>query len=95
MKLKVSAPYKLGIIKPKEADSYIRYLNDLKAITELNSKVDNYKKKYTQTEVLSIMNYICYGTKLGFKVKKKDIVKETCLVEITIVEGRNHIVKNI
>ena len=30
-----------------------------------------------------------------FKVKKKDIVKETSLVEITIVEGRNHIVKNI
>ena len=30
-----------------------------------------------------------------FKVKKKDIVKETSLVEITIIEGRNHIVKNI
>ena len=30
-----------------------------------------------------------------FKVKKKDIVKDTSLVEITIVEGRNHIVKNI
>ena len=32
---------------------------------------------------------------IKFKVKKKDIVKETSLVEITIVEGRNHIVKNI
>lgn len=30
-----------------------------------------------------------------FKIKKKDIVKDTCLVELTIVEGRNHIVKNI
>jgi len=30
-----------------------------------------------------------------FKIKKKDIVKESSLVEITIVEGRNHIVKNI
>lgn len=30
-----------------------------------------------------------------FKVKKKDIVKDTSLVEITIIEGRNHIVKNI
>ena len=64
---------KLGIKKPKDADEYIRYLNDLKIITELNIKIDNYKKKYNQTEVLSIMNYICYGTKLGFKAKKKDI----------------------
>ena len=30
-----------------------------------------------------------------FKVKKKDIVKETSLIELTIIEGRNHIVKNI
>jgi len=30
-----------------------------------------------------------------FKVKKKDIVKDSSLVEITIIEGRNHIVKNI
>ena len=30
-----------------------------------------------------------------FKVKKKDIEKNNSLVEITIVEGRNHIVKNI
>lgn len=30
-----------------------------------------------------------------FKIKKKDIVKETTLVEVTIVEGRNHIVKKL
>jgi len=30
-----------------------------------------------------------------FKVKKKDIVKETSIVEVTIVEGRNHIVKKL
>ncbi len=30
-----------------------------------------------------------------FKVKKKDIVKNTSLVEVTIVEGRNHIVKKL
>ena len=30
-----------------------------------------------------------------FKVRKKDLVKEQELVEITIVEGRNHIVKKI
>ena len=30
-----------------------------------------------------------------FKVKKKDLDKKTTIVEITIVEGRNHIVKKI
>lgn len=30
-----------------------------------------------------------------FKVKKKDILKNTMIVEITIVEGRNHIIKKI
>lgn len=30
-----------------------------------------------------------------FKIKKKDIVKETTLIEVTIVEGRNHIVKKL
>lgn len=30
-----------------------------------------------------------------FKIRKKDLEKDTCLVEITIVEGRNHIVKKI
>lgn len=31
----------------------------------------------------------------NFKVREKDILKNTSLVEITIEEGRNHIVKNI
>ena len=31
----------------------------------------------------------------GFKIKKKDFDKKTMLVEITIVEGRNHIIKKI
>ncbi len=31
----------------------------------------------------------------NFRVRKKDIVKNTSLVEITIHEGRNHIVKRI
>ena len=32
---------------------------------------------------------------LRFKVTRKDIQKNTCFVELTIIEGRNHIVKNI
>ena len=31
----------------------------------------------------------------NFKVKSKDVEKNTSLVEITIIEGRNHIVKRI
>lgn len=31
----------------------------------------------------------------NFKIRKKDIEKNNSLVEITIIEGRNHIVKNI
>lgn len=31
----------------------------------------------------------------NFKIKKKDIVRNTSLVEITIIEGRNHIVKKL
>lgn len=31
----------------------------------------------------------------NFKIKKKDLEKNNSLVEITIIEGRNHIVKNI
>lgn len=30
-----------------------------------------------------------------FKVRKKDIVKNTSMVELTIIEGRNHIVKKL
>ncbi|MBR5662896.1 MAG: rRNA pseudouridine synthase [Bacilli bacterium] len=31
----------------------------------------------------------------NFKIKKKDLEKNNSLVEITIIEGRNHIIKNI
>lgn len=32
---------------------------------------------------------------VDFKIKKKDINKNNCFVYITIIEGRNHIVKNL
>lgn len=73
---------KLGIKKPKEADDYIKYLNDLKIVTELNTKINNYKRKYSLEETISIMNYICYGTKLGFKAKKKDLNKFDSLTNL-------------
>lgn len=36
-----------------------------------------------------------YVNTKNFKVKSRDVVKNTSMVELTIVEGRNHIVKNI
>ena len=32
---------------------------------------------------------------VNFKIRDKDLVKNTSLIEITIIEGRNHIVKRI
>ena len=63
---------KLGITKPRNADLYIKHLNNLKIITELNSKIDTYKDKYKPEQIISIMNYVCYGSKLGFKAKRKE-----------------------
>lgn len=66
---------KLGINKPKNTDEYLKYLADLKTITELNALVDKYKVNYEAEQVISIMNYVCYGNKLDIKLKKKDIIK--------------------
>lgn len=66
---------KIGIQKPKNTDAYKKYLDDLKNVTELNAKLDSYKLKYNTSEIISIMNYICYGTILPFKVSNK-ILKE-------------------
>ena len=63
---------KLGIAKPRNADVYIKHLNNLKIITELNSKIDSYKDKYKPEQIISIMNYVCYGSKLSFKAKRKE-----------------------
>ena len=32
---------------------------------------------------------------MDFKVKKKDILKNNSMVELSIIEGRNHIVKRL
>lgn len=64
---------KLGIHKPKDTDEYLKYLTDLKHVTSFNSKIEKYKEHYTYEQVLMIMNYICYGNKLPFEVKKKQL----------------------
>ena len=66
---------KLGINKPKNTDEYLKYLADLKTITELNTLIDKYKVNYEPEQVISIMNYVCYGNKLDIKLKKRDILK--------------------
>lgn len=69
---KVNCLNKLGISKPNDTDTYLKYLDDLKVITKLNSKLENYKKKYPFDKVISIMNYICYGDKITFKLLTKE-----------------------
>lgn len=64
---------KLGIHKPKDTDEYIKYLNDLKSITYLNSKIDKYKETYSNEEVIMLMNYVCYGSKIPFQLKKRKL----------------------
>ena len=66
---------KLGINKPKNTDEYLKYLDDLKTVTELNTLIDKYKINYSYEQVISIMNYICYGNKLDVKLKKRELLK--------------------
>lgn len=64
---------KLGIHKPKDTDEYLKYLADIQCITSLNSKINKYKEQYSYEQILMIMNYVCYGNKLSFVVKKKQL----------------------
>jgi len=53
----------------------------------------------TKDDIIALKKGITIDNRLvhtaDFKVKSKDIEKNTCMVEITIIEGRNHIVKRI
>ncbi len=60
----------LGIKKPDAYDKYRIQQNNLKNITKINIKLDKYKEKFSKEELLSILNYICYGNELPFKVNK-------------------------
>ena len=48
---------------------------------------------FTLKKRIAIDNVVCYPTRV--KIKKHDANKDTDLVEITIHEGRNHIIKNL
>lgn len=64
--------YQLGIKKPKNTDDYKRYLEDIRFITKLNSKMVSYKKKYGFEEMLAIMHSICYSQDLPVSLTKKE-----------------------
>ena len=71
----------LGISKPNSFDHYYRYIEDVRIVAKLNNEIEKYEKSYTPQELISIMNFICYGTKLGFKTKnKKKFMKLSNLV---------------
>lgn len=63
---------KLGINKPKNFDIYYEYIEDVKNITILNNEIEKMKNYYGYTDILDIMNYICYGTALNLKLKAKE-----------------------
>lgn len=61
----------LGIGKPDNYEVYYKYMNDLQIIAKLNNNLDYYKNLYDDQELISIMNYICYGSELIFKPRAK------------------------
>lgn len=64
---------KLGIKKPKNYQTYYDYIEDIKNVTILNNEIEKLKDKYNINELLEIMNYICYGIKITFKIKNKEL----------------------
>lgn len=62
---------KLNISKPDKLEIYNNYLKDLENVTKLNSEIDYLKEFFDSKKILSIMNYICYGTDIDFKIKVK------------------------
>ena len=64
---------KLGIKKPKNYQTYYDYIEDIKHVTILNNEIEKLKNKYNTNELLEIMNYICYGIKITFKIKNKEL----------------------
>lgn len=84
----------LGINKPANYDVYIKFNNDLKYVTILNNKINSLKKKYGIDEIISIMNYICYGTSLTFKAKVSEVKNFNKLSEIVnLIHGEVYIDK--
>ena len=67
---KVNCLSKIGIKKPNNFDTYIRYTEDIRRITLLNSEIEKLKSnEYTVDEFILILNHVCYKNKLPFKVK--------------------------
>ena len=64
---------KLDIVKPNNYDEYYRYMDDIKTVTILNAEIEKIQREYEYTveEFLSVMNHICYGNKLPFRIKRK------------------------
>ncbi len=86
---------KLGINKPKNTDEYLKYLNDLKTVTSINMKLDSYKDKYDVSQIISIMNYLCYGTELNFEVSNKTLKEfNRCAKQVSLIDGEIYVDKS-
>lgn len=69
---------KLNINKPAYYDEYNKYLEDIKHLNMINRTIEKWKKKYYQTSILEMLNYLCYGRNINFKISKSalDTLKE-------------------
>ena len=86
---------KLGITKPDSFLEYKAYIESLQTIAKLNTKMKQYKKKYSSKEVLSFMNFICYGTDISFSITKKEMQKCLSLQNmLQSIEGEIYIDKS-
>jgi len=73
---------KLGVVKPSNYDKYIRYWNNVQAITKVNMKLSIYNRVYSKEEFILILNYICYGSELNIGLKRPVLKQIDKLKEI-------------
>ena len=67
---------KLGICKPDGTNRYLEYLDDLKDVTYINKRLNTYKNKYDNEQIVKIMECICYNSEIPFELtnnKKKEL----------------------
>lgn len=64
---------KLGYEKPANYEKYHKIKEDKELIADINKTLLRFKKVYNTPEIIEIMNYICYGTELSFRLSFANI----------------------
>ena len=61
----------IGIDKPRDYDLYIRNINDINTVNEINCFISQIKDIYDSPTIIEILNYICHGTTIKSKIDRK------------------------